>query len=79
MLAFINLFIYFIDSIEFWDDLVSSRDAKELEELIPLFINNRRFAFDENEESELIQEIVIDNSVNSLLIPGSRERECKKI
>lgn len=31
--------------MDFWEDLVSSRDAYEIKELIPLLISDRRFAF----------------------------------
>lgn len=54
--------------MEFWEDLISSRNEEELNELIPLFVVDGIFAFEEdNEDIDIIQEILIDNEINSAL------------
>lgn len=51
-----------IESMDFWEDIIKSRNAQDLEEIIPALISYRMFAFDENISSaDVIQEIVIDN------------------
>jgi len=62
-----------IESIDMWEDIVESRDANELKELIPSFVFERIIT-----SGDIVQEIIFENSkqkkdVHAVVVGGGAE------